>query len=65
MNKNLKILDMIDKEKNIYELIVELSKRTHELISGAIANVELKSKNTSPVLIAMEEYFIKERIKNE
>lgn len=65
MNKNLKILDKVDKKENIYDLITKLSKRAHEIISGAVPNIELKSKNTSPQLVVLEEYLMKERLKNE
>ncbi|MCM8785526.1 MAG: DNA-directed RNA polymerase subunit omega [Candidatus Omnitrophica bacterium] len=63
-NKNLKVLDLIDKNKNIYEMIVEVSKRAHDLIKGALPSVEVK-KNENLVHIAIEEYLKKDKLKNE
>ncbi|MCM8803901.1 MAG: DNA-directed RNA polymerase subunit omega [Candidatus Omnitrophica bacterium] len=61
-NNNLKILDLIDKNKNIYEVIIEISKRGHELIKGALPMVEIK-KNENLIQLAIEEYL--KKVKNE
>lgn len=63
-NRNLKILDLIDKKKNIYEVIIEISKRGHELIKGALPIVEIK-KNENLIHVAIEEYLRKQKVKNE
>ena len=64
-NKNIKLLDLIDKEENIYETIINISKRSHELIQGALPSIEIK-KNENLIHVAIEEYLRKKRIeKNE
>lgn len=63
-NKNLKILDLIDKNKNIYEIIVQISKRGHELIKGALPSIDVK-KNENLIHVAIEEYIRKSKVKNE
>ncbi|MFN4227799.1 MAG: DNA-directed RNA polymerase subunit omega [Candidatus Ratteibacteria bacterium] len=63
-NRNLKMLDLIDKNKNIYEVIVEVSRRAHDLIKGALPSVEVK-KNENLIHIAIEEYLRKNKVKNE
>ena len=63
-NKNLKILDLIDKEKNICEVIVEISKRAHELIKGALPAIDIK-KGENLIYVAIEEYLRKTKVKNE
>ena len=57
-NKNLKILDLIDKEKNIYEVIIQISKRAHDLIKGALPSIEIK-KGENLINVAIEEYLRK------
>ncbi|MCM8766601.1 MAG: DNA-directed RNA polymerase subunit omega [Candidatus Omnitrophica bacterium] len=61
-NKNLKVLDLIDKNKNIYEAILEVSKRAHDLMKGALPSIEIK-KNENLIHVAIEEYLRKEQIK--
>ena len=63
-NKNIKLLDLIDKKENIYEAIINISKRSHELIQGALPSVEIK-KNENLIHVAMEEYLRKKKVKNE
>jgi len=63
-NKNIKLLDLIDKKENIYEVIIDISKRSHELIQGALPKIETK-KNESLIHVAIEEYLRKTKIKNE
>lgn len=63
-NRNLKLLDLIDKKKNIYEVIIEISQRAHDLLKGAPPSIEVK-KDDNLVLVALEEYLRKEKIKNE
>lgn len=61
MDKNLKFIDKFDKEKNIYEMITQLAKRTHDLINGAVPAVE--TKENDPIYVAMEEVLIREGLK--
>jgi|GEM_PF-856835 DNA-directed RNA polymerase subunit K/omega len=63
-NKNLKILDLIDKEKNIYEVIIQISKRAHDLMKGALPSIDIK-KGESLINVAIEEYIRKTRLENE
>jgi|YelNatPaOPRAMG01_1025707.scaffolds.fasta_scaffold350963_2 DNA-directed RNA polymerase subunit K/omega len=60
-NKNLKILDLIDKEKNIYEVIIQISKRAHDLMKGALPSIDIK-KGESLINVAIEEYIRKTRL---
>lgn len=53
MNRNLRLLDRFDKERNIYELICRLAERVHSIINGSAVFVE--TTETDPVQIAMEE----------
>ncbi|MGB9678048.1 MAG: DNA-directed RNA polymerase subunit omega [Candidatus Ratteibacteria bacterium] len=62
--KNLEFLDLVDKDKNIYELIIEIAKRSHDLIKGALPSIEVK-KDENLIQVAIEEYLRKEKIKNE
>ncbi len=59
MNRNLKLLDKVDKKENIYRVIAILSKRAHDLISGAPAGVEIDVDE--PAQIVMEEFLEKEK----
>ncbi len=61
-NRNLKLLDLIDKEKNIYEIISELAQRSHELMKGALPSIEIK-KGENLIQVAIEEYLQKIKIK--
>jgi len=63
-NRNLKLLDLIDKEKNIYEVISEIARRAHDLIRGAVPSIEIK-KDENLIQVAIEEYLQKIKIKNE
>lgn len=63
-NKNLKLLDLLDKKKNVYNVIMEIAERGHDLIKGALPKIEAK-KNENLIQVAMEEYLLKEKIKNE
>jgi DNA-directed RNA polymerase subunit K/omega len=63
-NKNIKLLDLIDKNENIYEAIINISKRSHELIQGALPSIEIK-KNENLIHVAIEEYLRKRKVKNE
>ncbi|MCM8772423.1 MAG: DNA-directed RNA polymerase subunit omega [Candidatus Omnitrophica bacterium] len=67
-NRNLKLLDLIDKEENIYDVIMEIAKRCHELMAGAVPKIEVK-KDENLIQIAIEEYIqkikSKKGIKNE
>lgn len=62
MNRNLNLLDRVDKKENIYRVIVVLSKRAHLLISGAPPEVE--TDLIDPAQIVIEEFLAKEE-KNE
>jgi len=59
MNRNLKLLDRVDKKGNIYRVVSILSKRAHELISGAPAGVEIDVEE--PAQIVMEEFLKKDK----
>ncbi|MCD6221547.1 DNA-directed RNA polymerase subunit omega [bacterium] len=59
MDRNLKLLDRVDKKENIYRVIAFLSKRAHELISGGPAGVEIDVDE--PAQIVMEEFLEKEK----
>jgi DNA-directed RNA polymerase subunit K/omega len=61
-NKNIKLIDAIDKNENIYEVIINIAQRTHELIKGAIPSIEIK-KNENLIDVAIEEYLIKRGVK--
>jgi DNA-directed RNA polymerase subunit K/omega len=63
-NKNIKLLDLIDKNENIYEAIINISKRSHELLQGALPSIEIK-KNENLIHVAIEEYLRKRKVKNE
>jgi DNA-directed RNA polymerase subunit K/omega len=63
-NKNIKLLDLIDKKENIYEAIINISRRSHELIQGALPSIEIK-KNENLIHVAIEEYLRKIKVKNE
>ncbi|MCX7917861.1 MAG: DNA-directed RNA polymerase subunit omega [bacterium] len=63
-NKNLKILDYIDKKKNIYEIILQISKRSHDLLKGALPSIEIR-KGENLIQVAIEEYLRKIKVKNE
>ncbi len=54
MEKNLKLLDKFDRDRNIYELICKLSDRAHGIMSGNSVSPETRESN--PVQIAMEEF---------
>jgi len=58
MNRNLKLLDRVDKKENIYRIVALLSKRTHDLISGAPPEVGIDIDE--PAQIVMEEFLRKE-----
>ena len=53
MDRNLKLLDRFDRDKNIYELICRLAARAHSIMSGSAASFE--TKETDPIQLAMEE----------
>jgi len=59
MNRNLKLLDRVDKKENIYRIVTILSRRTHDLISGALTGVEIDVDE--PAQIVMEEFLRKEK----
>jgi len=59
MNRNLKLLDRVDKKENIYCIATILSKRAHDLISGAPAGVEINVDE--PAQVVMEEFLRKEK----
>jgi DNA-directed RNA polymerase subunit K/omega len=61
-NKNIKLIDAIDKNENIYEVIINIAQRSHELIKGAIPSIEIK-KNENLIDVAIEEYLIKRGVK--
>lgn len=61
MNENLKFIDKFDKEKNIYEIIIKLAKRIHDLINGAPPAVDIKEND--PVYMAIEEVLMREELK--
>lgn len=59
MNRNLKLLDRVDKKENIYRIVTILSKRAHDLISGAPPGIEIDVDE--PAQIVMEEFLRKEK----
>lgn len=63
-NRNLKLLDIVDKKDNVYKVIVEIAKRSHDLIKGAIPSVELK-RDENLIQISIQEFLQKLKIKNE
>ncbi|MCM8819019.1 MAG: DNA-directed RNA polymerase subunit omega [Candidatus Omnitrophica bacterium] len=63
-NKNLKLLDAIDKKDNVYRVIIEIAKRTHDLIKGGIPSVEVK-KDENVVGISIKEFLQRLKIINE
>ncbi len=54
MDKNLKLLDKFDRQKNVYELICKMSERVHSIMKGNAVSPENRESN--PVQIAMGEF---------
>jgi len=63
MKSNLKVLDKFDKKENIYKLIVQYAERAHNIINGAIPDIE--KEDTSVINIVMEEHLKKEKEKDK
>jgi len=63
MNKNLELLDKTDKKENIYSIIVILSKKIHEILSGA--PIKVKANEDYNLIDIIIEEFLQEKDKNE
>ncbi|MCM8769308.1 MAG: hypothetical protein NC911_06505 [Candidatus Omnitrophica bacterium] len=59
MNINTKILDRYDRQMNIYQLILKLAERAHQLLEGATGLVEIGNTDPSSPRLVMEEFLFK------
>lgn len=59
MDKNLRLLDKFDRQRNVYELICRLAERVHLIMNGNAVSPENKESN--PVQIAMAEFLSDEK----
>jgi len=59
MDKNLRLLDKFDRQRNVYELICRLAERVHSIMNGNAVSPENKESN--PVQIAMAEFLSDEK----